>query len=154
LLGGGFPAPSKEHGWSYEWQKSFQLAVAATQIALEQVCDLRALNEGKHIIVYDRGLVDGASYLNGGIDELATLTGIAAADMLARYDKVLHLPTGATKGAGAYDKHSNPHRFEEADEALKLEYRVREAWNAHANRHIIEGSTKEDTVRMALVAIQ
>ena len=153
LLGGGFPAPTGEHGWTYEWQKSFQLAVAATQIALEQVCEIRALHEGKKIVVYDRGLVDGASYLRGGIAELADITGIEKSAMLARYDTVLHLPTGATRGPGAYDKHSNPHRFEEAEEALQLEHRVREAWQDHEQRYILDATSKSEVVSMALDAI-
>jgi predicted ATPase len=135
LLNGGFPAPSEQHGWTYDWQKSFQVAVAALQISLEEVYGSRATEENRQLLVCDRGLIDGASYLNGGIEELAELTGMSVPGMLDQYDMVIHLPTSAF--GGSYDKVSNPHRFEDANVALELDAKVLQAWEGHSNRIIV-----------------
>ncbi|MCA9336722.1 AAA family ATPase [Candidatus Saccharibacteria bacterium] len=70
LLSGGFPAPTERHPWEESWQRNFQLSVAVGQVALENITNHRAQQEGKRLIVYDRGLLDGASYLSGGVREL------------------------------------------------------------------------------------
>jgi predicted ATPase len=139
LLSGGYPAPSAEFPWGYGWQKNFQRAVAAAQVAIESEYDRRADLVQAKAIVYDRGILDGASYLRGGIHELEDITQISEADMLARYDAVIHLPSSAAKGLEKYDKASNQHRFEEAAEALALEGRVLTAWDNHPNRIIVDG---------------
>ncbi len=138
LLSGGFPAPSHEFPWSYSWQKNFQRAVAAAQIAIETECERRVVSTNQKAIVYDRGLLDGASYLRGGIRELEDITQLTEAAMLDRYDSVIHLPSSAAKGLNSYNKASNKHRFEEASEALALEGRVLSAWDNHLDRIIID----------------
>jgi predicted ATPase len=150
LLSGGFPAPNQDHPWSYDWQWKFQTAVAGTQLALEEISEQRARAESKRVIVYDRGLLDGASYLQFGVRDLETITQQTEQQMADRYDHVLHLPSSATRGLDGYDKLSNPHRFEEAAEALALEKRVLEVWSKHADRQIIDGNNKDEVVHRAV----
>ncbi len=152
LLGGGFPAPSEQHAWSYDWQRSFQTAVAASQLALEQISLQRAAAEQKRLIIYDRGLPDGASYLRGGMAELAELTNQAEEDMLARYDLVLHLPT--TAAADQYQKDSNPHRFEQAEAALALDARLQEVWQDHPNRITLDIPDETERMTTALEIVR
>jgi predicted ATPase len=109
LLSGGFPAPTEQHPWEETWQRNFQLAIAAGQVALEGITILRAQREGKRLTIYDRGLLDGAAYLPGGISELEEITGQDEQAMLNSYDTVLHLTTSAAHAA--YDKLRNRHRF-------------------------------------------
>ncbi len=137
LLEGGFPAPA-EAGPSTVWQRSFQLAIAATQIALEQVVEAQNLESDtpKPYLLFDRGLADGAAYLDGGINELSHMTGISISDMMARYDMVIHLRTSAMFPEG-YRKHTNPHRSEDAARAIDLDMRTEEAWQYHPNRLIV-----------------
>ena len=137
LLSGGFPAPSEAHPWSYDWQRSFQKAIAVSQIALEEVVSMRAVSGQQYGVLFDRGLPDGAAYLRGGMDELAELTGIEPSAMLGRYDLVIHLVTSAKQPRG-YQKHTNQHRFEETAEAIKLDDRILEVWRDHPNRVIID----------------
>lgn len=137
LLEGGFPAPNEEHPWTPEWQRSFQIAIAATQIALEQTIEKRAEKQGKDIIICDRGLADGAAYLLGGIDELSEITGYDSHAILNRYGLVIHLTSTVTHSAG-YQKHTNKHRFEEAADARRLEDRTLAAWEDHPNRLILD----------------
>ena len=137
LLSGGFPAPDEWHTWSPEWQRHFQHAVAATQLALEPVMDMRARRDEMYGTVFDRGLADGAAYLGGGMAELCELVGLDEAAIMGRYGLVIHLVSSAKQPRG-YQKHTNQHRFEETAEAAALDDRVQEVWQAHPNRHIID----------------
>jgi predicted ATPase len=152
LLSGGFPAPTEQHPWEEKWQRSFQLAVAAGQVALESITNHRAQREGKRLTIYDRGLLDGAAYLPGGINELQEITGQDEQAMLSTYDTVLHLTTSAAHAA--YDKHSNPHRFEEATAALELDQRVMTAWANHPNRIILNEHDKAERIANGLQIVR
>ena len=72
--------------------------------------------------------------------------------MLAKYDSVLHLTTSAAHAA--YDKLSNPHRFEEAAEALELDQRVMTAWENHPNRIVLDEPDKAGRVAQGLQVIR
>lgn len=148
LLSGGFPAPNEQHPWEEAWQQNFQLAVAAGQVALENIISRRSQHEDKRLIIYDRGLLDGAAYLPGGIGELEEITGQDEQAMLGNYDSVLHLTTSAAHAA--YDKLSNPHRFEEAAAALELDQRIMVAWENHPNRIVLDEHDKVERVAQGL----
>ncbi len=137
LLEGGFPAPT-ENSPTKIWQRSFQLAIAATQIALEQVVEEQNAvdHDPKPYIVYDRGLADGAAYLDGGIEALSNMIGMQVPEIMERYDMVIHLRTSAML-PGGYRKHTNPHRFEEAARAVELDKRTEQAWQYHPNRILV-----------------
>lgn len=152
LLGGGFPAPTEQHPWEENWQQNFQLAVAASQIALEGITEVRAKRENKHLVIYDRGILDGAAYLPGGIRELEEVTGQDEQAMLAKYDSVLHLTTSAAHDA--YDKLSNPHRFEEATVALELDQRIMAVWENHPNRIILDEPDKAERIALGLQSVR
>ena len=119
------------------WQRNFQLAIAMTQIALEQTIETRAVTKGQSITVCDRGLADGAAYLSGGLDELSEMIGQSKPSILGRYGLVIHLTSSATHSSG-YQKHTNVHRFEEVEEARNLEQRTLETWADHPNRLILD----------------
>ena len=152
LLSGGFPAPTEQHPWEETWQRNFQLAVAAGQVALEGITNLRAQREGKRLAIYDRGLLDGAAYLPGGINELEEITGQDEQAMLSNYDTVLHLTTSAAHAA--YDKLSNPHRFEEAAAAQDLDQRIMTAWENHPNRIILDEHNKAERITNGLQIVR
>lgn len=152
LLSGGFPAPNEQHPWEETWQRNFQLAVAASQVALENITNNRTHQESKRLTVYDRGLMDGAAYLPGGIRELEEITGQNEQAMLNNYSLVLHLNTSAAHNA--YDKNSNPHRFEEAEAALKLDYRILEVWENHPNRIVLDMPNKVERITQGLQIIR
>lgn len=152
LLGGGFPAPTERHPWDGPWQRNFQQAVAAGQLALEEVCLRRAAGEDKQLILFDRGIIDGAAYLPGSVSELEDMASHSEQAMLSRYDTVLHLTTSAAHDV--YDKHSNPHRFEETEEALRLDDRIMTAWGNHPNRIVLGEPTKSERVVRGLSIVQ
>lgn len=152
LLSGGFPTPTEQNPWSEQWQRQLQVAIAISQIALEEVSTSRAQNESKKLIVLDRGLLDGAAYLHGGIEELEEITGQNEESMLGRYDTVLHLTTSAKHGA--YDKQSNEHRFEEAEVALELDDKIMSVWQKHPNRIILDQPDKSSRILSGLQIIR
>lgn len=137
LLSGGFPAPDATYPWSESWQRNFQEVVAATQVSLEQTYSQRAIQAHKQLLICDRGLVDGAAYLHGGIRELSNITQQEPSNMFDRYDLVIHLTTSAKQSTG-YQKHTNPHRFEKAAQAIALDTRTYEAWQNHPNLHVLD----------------
>ena len=106
-------------------------------MAIEEVADSRAAAEDLPRIVCDRGLADGAAYLHGGIDELAEIVRMEPEAIFGRYSIVIHLVTSAKQNRG-YQKHTNKHRFEDAEVAKQLDDRVLEAWSGHPNRIIID----------------
>jgi len=152
LLSGGFPAPTKQHPWEEAWQRNFQIAVAAVQVALENITSQRAQHEGKRVAIFDRGLLDGAAYLSGEMRELEEITGQDEQAMLSNYDSVLHLTTSAAYAA--YDKLSNPHRFEEATTALELDQRIMAAWENHPNRIVLDEHYKVERIAKGLHIIR
>jgi predicted ATPase len=139
LLGGGFPAPGKDLPWSPGWQLSFQAAVVAVQMGLEQTH--REIAEAKQadFIICDRGLLDGAAYTQGGLAEFCQLYGVKHRLTLRRYDAVIHLESLATAMPEKYGRGGNQHRFESLEEAQSLERRTREAWASHKRVLFIGG---------------
>jgi hypothetical protein len=158
LLSGGFPAPPE--GFRREWQRSFQYAIAAGQIALEDVISSQAKRQKKKIVLFDRGILDGAAYIlndykghhQRNMRAFENIAKLSHDEMLGRYDTVLHLTSSAAHNR--YDKTSNRHRFEEADEAVILEEKTLYAWEQHPNRIIIDDPEKADRVARGLTLIQ
>jgi hypothetical protein len=72
--------------------------------------------------------------------------------MLNNYDTVLHLPSSAAHAA--YDKLSNPHRFEESSAVLEIDQRIMTAWANHPNRIIIDEHDKPERISNGLQIIR
>lgn len=143
LLDGGFP-----RRWeSPEWRNSFQYGVATTQIAVEEAATAIAHHNFQEKRLYnmvcDRGLADGAAYLPGGIGELSELIGQTQEQILGRYGLVIHLVTSAKYEEG-YRNRGNPHRWETAAEALRLDNKILDAWQDHPNLQELHITSKED----------
>lgn len=127
VLASGFPTPTDEQPWTQGWQNALQAAVAGMQLGLEKVT--REYNDEKTII-QDRGLLDGASYLKRGVDELEELVGIDRQEMLSRYHAVIYLGWLTSR---KYGNTSNPQRFEDEYRAQQLSEKVRQCWEGHPN---------------------
>lgn len=139
LLSGGFPAPGKDLPWSPNWQLSFQAAVVAVQMRLEQIHREVAEARQADFIICDRGLLDGAAYTQGGMEEFCRLYDVNHQSALSRYDAVIHLESLATAMPEKYGRGGNKHRFESLEEAQSLERRTREAWAGHSQVLFIGG---------------
>lgn len=132
-------------------RKHFQERIAYNQQILEFQADDRARDDARGVIVCDRGILDGAAYMKQGVRRLASITKESEAEMLNRYDTVIHLASSAIYGS--YDKTSNPYRIEEAEEALEIERRTLDVWQNHPNRLILDNPDKHQRVMQGLVHI-
>jgi predicted ATPase len=151
LLEGGFPVPGRHLPWSPEWQAAFQAAVLPLQRSLEEACLLLAREQGARLIVCDRGLLDGAAYTPGGIEEFCRRFGVDPAEALARYAAVVHLESLATADPGHYGPTGNVQRFETLEEAVRLEMATRAAWEGHPRRLFLDGGRGVDGKVAAVV---
>jgi predicted ATPase len=127
VLKGGFPPVTAERAWSQTWQNALQHAIIGHQLGLEMVAQEDARTGQNPAILLDRGLVDNAAYLRGGIAELEDYTGIEHQAMLKRYHAVIFLG----RLAQPYETQSNPQRFEDETHAQALAARTLEAWQEH-----------------------
>lgn len=137
LLEGGFPVPGKDLEWSPEWQRSFQHSVLALQRSFEFTYAIKRASA--HIMICDRGILDGAAYTPGGTEEFCQRYAINILSALAEYEAVIHLESLATADPEKYGRTGNQNRFESLDEAQSLEMKTREAWLNHPRRVMING---------------
>lgn len=139
LLSGGFPNPGKHVPWSEAWQAAFEAAVLPVQKSMEDTYTLVAENKGRKLLVCDRGMLDGAAYTPGGLNQFCRETGLDLAESLNRYHAVIHLESLAVADPANYGKSGNDQRFEPLDRAQQIEMQTREAWSKHPRRIFIEG---------------
>lgn len=139
LLTGGFPVPGKHVPWSERWQVAFESAVLPVQRAMEDTYALMAEAKGYPLLICDRGILDGAAYVPGGLDHFCEENGLDLADCMARYHAVIHLESLAIADPTNYGKSGNDQRFEPLERAQEIEMATRDAWSRHPRRLFIEG---------------
>ncbi|HXV27176.1 MAG TPA: AAA family ATPase [Candidatus Paceibacterota bacterium] len=110
--------------------RRFQRAVWRTQLIFEMTSMEQALAEGKNAVVVDRGTVDCAAYLPGGIAEMEELFRTSLEAEYRRYDAVLWLPVPPQH---IYDRirKNNPARSEDYRTAVDVGNRIFNAWMRH-----------------------
>lgn len=113
----------------------FQKALMKKQIALEdtflQIAQM--VTDQPVVILIDRGLLDGSAYVNPEnwqalLDDMG-LNNVMLRDN--RYDAVLHMVTAADGAAQFYDSQTNAARYEDVQEAIDKDKRLREAYMGH-----------------------
>lgn len=139
LLDGGFPLPGRDLQWSEEWQAAFQSAVLPLQASMEEAYQLSAGQNGCHLLVCDRGVLDGAAYTPGGAPSFCEKYGVKEDEALSRYAAVLHLESLATADPSKYGKAGNDSRFEPLERAQELEMATRKSWENHPRHTVIDG---------------
>lgn len=94
--------------------------------------------DNKCILLCDRGAIDVKAYLGQELfDKLALENNVKEEDLLNEYDLVIHMVSVATDTKNRYGNTNNSARFEDADEAISLDYRTSEAWKKHSNLKVI-----------------
>ena len=117
----------------------FQRLVLETQLYKEGIRDeaAKACSNDKVVIIYDRGILDNRAYItHKEFKALADARGLTEADILSRYDLVLHLVTAAEGQEKYYSNATNPARTEDAEAARSLDRKTMEAWSTHPNQYI------------------
>ena len=90
-----------------------------------------------YLVICDRGLLDGASYTQGGLKAFCQIHNVDLPAVLARYEAVIHLESLAVGRPELYGKTSNEKRMESLEEARKLEFAIRMIWSNHPNYFFI-----------------
>lgn len=125
----------------------FQRIVLEEQLGKEKTRDMAAecCENDKAVILYDRGILDNRAYITD--EEFKMLIdekNITEADILHRYDLVLHLVTAADGKEEYYTTANNKARIETPSEAREKDKRTMEAWSTHPNQKIIGNDTLFD----------
>ena len=130
----------------------FQNFVLDKQLAKEKLYDEIAKHyfNDKTIIFYDRGIMDGAAYIDKGtFEKLLKQRGLSLANIYEHYDAVLHLVTAAD-GAEEYYQWNDPTkeevgnnaaRSENPEEARILDKKTLNAWIGHPHLRVFDNST-------------
>lgn len=127
VFGGGFPRRP-----SLPARRGAQRAIFYVQLELERIV---LEEESVAIGLCDRGTVDSAAYWPQSADDLWRDVHTDESTQLARYAAVIHLRTPSDDMG--YD-HSNPLRTEQANDALRLDRLIEQAWARHPHRHIVD----------------
>lgn len=120
--------------------ETFQRCVFAMQLAREEqyLAMARAVPARRVLVVFDRGLLDGAAYVGKeAFEGLLEGAGIARDEALGRYDAVVHLESAAKGGGANYLTSNNAARTETACEAAAADDAVLRAWEGHPCRRLV-----------------
>ena len=108
------------------------------------------------IIVYDRGVMDVAAYMNTDLwQALLDEMGLNEVDVRdKRYDAVLHLCTAAKGAEKFYTCENNSSRTENIETAVMLDDKIIKAWTGHPHLRVIPNtSTFEDKLNNVIAEI-
>lgn len=125
----------------------FQRIVLEEQLAKEKTRDMAAgyCSNDKVVILYDRGILDNRAYITDEeFKSLIDAKGITEAEILHRYDLVIHLVTAADGKEEYYTNENNEARTETPAEAREKDRRTMEAWSTHPNQKIVGNDTLFD----------
>ena len=122
LLGGFFPTITDE-----DERRAVQRAIYHVQLNLEAVHRGRAGSDT--VLVFDRGLVDGAAYWPDGCEAFFAAVGSDAQSAREQYDAVIFLETAAAGGLSI--RSDNPARNEGRDQAVRVDALLRQVWAPH-----------------------
>lgn len=95
----------------------------------------------KTVIIYDRGILDQLAYIDKDkFDKLIAKYDLTMADIINRYDMVIHLVTAA-KGTDCYTTANNIARRETAEEAIEVDDRTLAGNTYHPHLRVVDNST-------------
>lgn len=141
-----------------------QEAIFNTQLHLEQQCADTAdklrygINEQKPLLLCDRGIIGAKAYFpercSGYFETLAKLKGLETAELMNRYNGVIHLVTAAEGAEKFYTLENNKARRENLEEAKVIDRKIKNCWIGHPHLKVIDNSTDfEGKKRRVLTAI-
>jgi predicted ATPase len=146
LLGGFFPSIRGPDD-----RRAVQRAIYHVQVSLEEVHRARA--DDSTVLVFDRGVLDGAAYWPDGSDAFFEHVCGDAAEARDRYDAVLFLESAAQGGIAIGG--GNVARTEQRSEAARLDSVLYELWSPHPGFCFVAHTTTfEDKVQNALSALR
>lgn len=146
LLGGFFPGISGPDD-----RRAVQRAIYHVQVNLEAVHRARCADDT--VLVFDRGVIDGAAYWPDGTEAFFESVCGDPTAARERYDAVLFLESAA-QGGLAIDS-GNAARTEQRLEAARLDRLLYDLWSPHPRfRFVAHTQTFEAKVESALEALR
>ena len=141
LLDNGFPKPGDVLDFSVYWSNSFQNSVLPVQLNMENQFIEVALRQMSRMVLFDRGLLSGAAYLEKGLQFFLDRFGLDEQQVYSRYDLLIHLESVAVSNPALYEKlkSTNPARYETAAQAAARDALTKEVWKNHPNQKVISG---------------
>jgi CYTH domain-containing protein/predicted ATPase len=131
----------------------FQRTLYRVQRAFEEISIAQAHCDGKRAVLVDRGTVDIAAYLPGGLSDFDAVCTSTCAHEYERYSRVICLETPSREIYNA-NRQNNPARQESYQEASVLSERTRRVWERHRSFMAIpsecEWNAKVERVRQVL----
>lgn len=122
----------------------FQMLVTKKQLYKEELYSdaVNLMKNKKILIIYDRGLLDGKSYVPEDVFARVLTKGIQMSEreVLNRYDGVIHMVTAAI-GAKKHYNNNNPARKENVENAIVQDKKTYDSWKAHPYMFYIDNST-------------
>jgi predicted ATPase len=122
LLGGFFPGIAGPDD-----RRAVQRAIYHVQVNLEAVHRARCADDG--VLVFDRGIIDGAAYWPDGTAAFFEAVCGDASAARERYDAIVFLESAAQGGLAIAS--DNVARTEERREAVRLDTLLYELWSPH-----------------------
>ena len=127
-------------------EKLFQRVIVRLQMGLEDGLE-GALDTGDtRIMLCHRGSLDALAFWKQrgwSEEEFFTFTGTTLEDHYQRYTAVIHLVTSADGVPAAYTRWPQAHRPEEADEAIRLDRWLQQAWGGHPKYFCIDNARRD-----------
>lgn len=146
LLGGFFPGIGGPDD-----RRAVQRAIYHVQVNLEAVHRARCAED--NVLVFDRGIIDGAAYWPDGSDAFFESVSDDPDAARERYDAVVFLESAAQGGLAI--ESDNAARTEERREAARLDTLLYQLWSPHPRfRFIAHTPTFEEKVKSALVVLR
>ncbi|MEH0862187.1 MULTISPECIES: AAA family ATPase [unclassified Halobacteriovorax] len=112
--------------------KDIQKMIYDYQVNLEAIYEKQKKD---HILLCDRGTLDGLAYWPAGGDEFFDKVKSNYHDELERYDAVIFFETGACSGGDITS--NNIYRNETNNQAIELDRKLKEVWSAHPNFYVV-----------------
>lgn len=111
-----------------------------------------ALYQGRCIILYDRGELDGLVYGNhDDIIRMIEADGTSVQDIVNSYSAVIHMETAAKLSAAHYVTHNNSARTVNPQQAVSEDIRVFKLWARHPDVHTVRAMDDFDEKVDALI---
>jgi predicted ATPase len=110
--------------------RKFQRTIYRVQRGFETISDLQAIRDGKKALLLDRGTVDGAAYMDGGLKELESVCRTSREHEFGLYDLVVCLKTPPRR-VFKEKSANNPARSETHEAAARLGRRIAKVWGQH-----------------------
>lgn len=130
--------------WECSSSEEYQWCQMKVQLTRERAFERAAqgMNEGKVLIVCDRGMLDNRCYMTEEeFQRVIVDLGATEAELCDSYDAVFHLVSVAKGAEEFFGTDTNAARYESLEEAAALDDRFIDSWTGHQYLRVIGNET-------------